>query len=46
MSMPTYIYREEQAIITKVTSSFDLQGGVINYVVNAVSSAALNTGGS
>jgi len=46
MSMPKYIYREEEAMITKVSSSFNLQGGVINYVVNAVSSAALNAGQS
>ncbi len=46
MSMPTYIYREEEAIITKVTSNFQLQGGIINYTVSAVSSAALNYGGS
>lgn len=46
MSMPTYIYREEEAIITKVTSNFQLKGGVINYTVSAISSAALNAGGS
>ncbi len=46
MSMPSYIYRDEEAIITKITSNFDLRGGVINYTVNAVSSAALNSGGS
>ena len=46
MSMPAYIYKEEEAIITKVSSNFQLQGGVINYTVNAVSSAALNYGGS
>jgi len=42
MNMPTYIYKEEKAIITKITSRFNLQGGVIEYTVNAVSSAALN----
>ena len=46
MNMPTYIYREEEAIITKVQSNFELQGGVINYTVYAVSSAALNSAGS
>ena len=46
MSMPTYIYREEEAIITKVRTQFDLQGGVIKYTVDAVSSAALNSGGN
>ena len=44
MSMPTYIYREEEAIITKIQTQFDLRSGVINYTVNAVSSAALNAG--
>ena len=46
MSMPTYIYREEKAIITKIQSNFQLQGGIINYTVFAVSSAALNSAGS
>lgn len=46
MSMPTYIYREEEAIITKVKTQFDLQGDTIKYNVEAVSSAALNAGGS
>ena len=44
MSMPTYIYREEEAIITKIQTQFDLRRGVINYTVSAVSSAALNAG--
>ena len=46
MSMPTYIYREEEALITKIQTQFDLRSGVINYTVNAVSSAALNAGSS
>ena len=44
MSMPTYIYREEEALITKIQTQFDLRSGVINYTVSAVSSAALNAG--
>ena len=44
MSMPTYIYREEEALITKIQTQFDFRSGVINYTVNAVSSAALNAG--
>ena len=44
MSMPAYIYREEEALITKIQTQFDLRSGVINYTVNAVSSAALNAG--
>lgn len=47
MSMPTYIYRNEEAIITKVKQSFNLKGGgEISYTINAVSSAALSAGGS
>ena len=46
MSMPTYVYKNEEALITKVTSSFSLQGGVINYTVYAVSSASLSSAGS
>ena len=44
MSMPTYTYREEEALITKIQTQFDLKSGVINYTVSAVSSAALNAG--
>ena len=44
MSMPTYIYREEEALITKIQTQFDLRSWVINYTVSAVSSAALNAG--
>jgi len=46
MSMPSYIYREEEALITKITSNFDLRAGVINYTIYAVSCSALNMGGS
>ena len=40
-SMPSYIYKDEKAIITNVSQSFDLKSSIINYVVNAVSGAAL-----
>jgi hypothetical protein len=43
---PAYIYKEEEAIITKVSQSFNLVGSTIVYTVNAVSSAALTTDGS
>ena len=43
---PSYIYKNEEAIITKVSQTFNLQGSVISYQVNAVSSAALSTDGS
>ena len=47
MSMPSYIYKNEEAIITKVKQSFNLQGGgEITYSISAVSSAALSAGGS
>lgn len=47
MSMPTYIYKNEEAIITKVKQSFNLKGGgEITYTISAVSSAALAAGGS
>lgn len=47
MSMPSYIYKNEEAIITKVRQSFNVKGGgEITYTVNAVSSAALSAGGS
>ena len=43
---PAYIYKDEEAIITKVSQTFNLTGSVITYQVNAVSSAALTTDGS
>lgn len=47
MSMPAYIYRNEEAIITKVKQNFNIKsGGEIMYTISAVSSAALSGGGS
>lgn len=46
MSNPTYIYKDEQAIITNVSSNFNLKGGTISYQVQAVSSAQLAASGS
>jgi hypothetical protein len=47
MSMPSYIYKNEEAIITKVRQSFNIKGGgEISYTINAVSSAALSAGGN
>lgn len=43
---PAYVYKNEEAIITKVTQQFKLQSSAISYVVHAVSSAALSTDGS
>lgn len=45
-SMPTYIYKNEEAIITKITQSFDLSGSKISYTVYATSGSALGTTGS
>lgn len=36
---PAYIYKEEKAIITNVTSSLDMNNSMINYVVSATSDA-------
>ena len=47
MSMPSYIYKDEEAIITKVKQNFNIKGGgEINYTIEAVSSAALSSAGS
>ena len=47
MSMPAYIYKNEEAIITKVRQNFNIKsGGEIAYTIEAVSSAALSSGGS
>ena len=43
---PAYIYKDEEAIITKISQKFNMQGSVISYTINAVSSAALSTDGS
>ena len=45
-AMPSYCYKDEEAIITNVSESFDLTSSVINYTVNAVSGAALKTAGT
>lgn len=42
-AMPSYVYRNEKAIITKVSQTFDLASSTIKYVVLAVSGAALGT---
>lgn len=43
---PAYIYKEEEAIITQIKQTFNIQGSAINYDIYAVSSAALTTDGS
>ena len=42
---PNFSYKNEEALITGVTQSFDLERGTISYTINAVSSAALATTG-
>lgn len=46
MALPTYIYKDEEAIITKVKSSFDIKQSIINYTVTAISSATLLVSGT
>lgn len=41
MSVPEYVYRNEQAIITGVGNRFNFVGGTIEYTVTAISSASL-----
>lgn len=44
-SMPSFIYREEEAIITDIKSSIDINSSVINYTISATSkSLSLSAG--
>ena len=43
---PAYVYKNEEAIITKVTQSFQLASSIITYTVNAISSSALQADGN
>ena len=45
VSLPQYIYKDEEAIINKVSTSFNIEGSTISYNVEAVSSAALGKSG-
>lgn len=42
MSTPSFAFKDEEAIITKVTQQFSMTGSVITYVINATSSSILN----
>lgn len=42
-AMPSYIYKNEKAIITKVSQQFNLESSTIVYTVQATSGAALGT---
>lgn len=46
MSAPEYVYRNEQAIITKISTVFNFRQARIEYTLNAVSSAFLNYSGT
>lgn len=45
MSAPTYIYRDEKAIITNISSSFSATASQISYQISAVSACLLATSG-
>lgn len=45
INQPGFIYRNEEAIITKVMQSFSLESSRIEYTIEAVSSASLQTTG-
>ena len=44
--MPEYVYREEEAIITKIQSRFAIETATIQYTVEAVSSSSLTLSGT
>lgn len=44
--LPDYVYRNEEAIITKITNSFDIRGAAITYVIEAVSTSSLSLSGT
>lgn len=46
MSLPSFIYKDEQTIITNVQQSINIQSSVITYTVSAVSSAFLSNMGA
>ena len=41
IALPTFIYKEEEALITNIKTQFNIQNSVINYTISAVSSANL-----
>ena len=42
-TVPTYVYKDEEAVITTIQQSFNLESSSISYTVNAISGAALHT---
>jgi hypothetical protein len=45
-TMPTYVYKDEEAIITGITQQFNLEQSSITYTVKAVSSAIVGKTGA
>lgn len=46
MSLPSFIYKDEQAIITNIQQNVNVQSSVITYTISAVSSAFLSNMGA
>lgn len=46
MSAPSYIYRDEKAIITKIDTQFNVMGSQILYTINAISTSAMAISGA
>jgi hypothetical protein len=44
--MPAYIYKDEEAIITKITQQFNMDSSIISYRVEAVSASIVGKTGS
>ena len=44
--LPDYVYRNEEAIITKISNSFDITGASITYIIEAVSTSSLSLSGT
>lgn len=45
-NLPNYIYKNEEALITNITSTFDVKNSKISYTIQATSSAQLGYSGS
>lgn len=41
LTTPTYLYKNEEGVITKVNNSFDMGSAVMNYTVTAISSSIM-----
>ena len=46
LSTPAFLYREEEALITKVTNQFDVGAATITYNISAISKGTLASSGS